>query len=125
MSQGPGPVVIGILRALGEMGPMSGSDLSRELGGNPGSIRSVLARLSKPQALLPKRIYVSGWTHDADGERRYLRPVYSLGDKKNKARPAPDRAKADAAYRGNNRGQVSSVWDLAKPRRTKALSLLT
>ena len=117
--------MIGILGALGEIGPMSGSDLGRELDCNPGSIRSVLARLSKPQAILPKRIHVSSWTHDADGERRYLRPVYSLGDKKNKARPAPDRAKADAAYRSNNGGQVSSVWDLAKPRRTKALSLLT
>jgi hypothetical protein len=36
----------------------------------------------------PKRVYICDWRDDAEGERRYLRAVYALGDLPDKAKPS-------------------------------------
>lgn len=127
MSQPPGPVVIAILQALQDLGPMSRADLQKELPEvSPASIGSALSRLGNKQAILPKRIFVKSWTFEADGQRDYWRPVYAPGNKTNEHKPKPDLAASAKLYRDRNRGQVSSVWDLGTPHRSnRALHRLT
>ena len=126
MSQPPGPVVIGITKLIRENGPMTRSDLSRELDLGKESVASVISRMGKVQKMVPRRLYICGWVYEGDGERRYPRAQYALGDKPDKPKPRPDLAATSRLYRERNYGQVSSVWDLGTPRRAmRALHRLT
>lgn len=119
MSQPPGPVVIGITRLIQQYGPLTRSDLSRELALGKESVASVISRMSKAQKTVPRRLYICGWVHEGDGERSYPRAQYNLGDKPDKPKPKPDTAATSKLYRERNYGQVSSVWDLGAPKRSR------
>lgn len=48
-----------------------------------------------------RRVHVSGWTDDAEGLRRYPRPIYSVGHGEN--RPKPRRKSRNAVAKDYQR----------------------
>lgn len=109
--------MLGILAHLAEHGPTTRADLCRALGRDRMAVASVVSRLNRDGATVPKRIYVCGYIHEGDGQRRYPRALYALGNRPDKPKPKPDTAAVSRRYRERNKGQVTSVFDLARPGR--------
>lgn len=88
-----------ILRALDEAGPMTRSEICEYLGFDKNDISRVVTRLNRRTPQAGKRIYVKGYTYDHEGEKRYPRAIYALGDRQNAPKPKP----ADKAAMGRER----------------------
>lgn len=71
----PGPLVLGVLALLAEHGPMTRSEVCAHLGREREEIASVMSRMSRKLATLPKRIHVAGYVEEADEGRRYPRAL--------------------------------------------------
>jgi len=69
----------------------------------------------KASPLKPKRVYIFGWTHDAEGARRYPRPIYAIGDKKDKPMPKASPAENQRRYKQKKSKMVNSVFQLGVP----------
>lgn len=83
-----------ILKTLEELGPMTATELAQCLPTiDPENLRRTCARMSqvslRGKYAGTQRLHVQGWTHDAEGQRSYPRPIYAAGDGVNKARPKP------------------------------------
>lgn len=105
-----------ILLLLAELGPMTRSEICRQLGHERQECSAIMTRLNTPtkRPPAPRRIHISGWVHDEEGQRRYPRAVYDLGDKPDAVRPAlPDSRKR---YREAFKLKVSSVFELGMTR---------
>lgn len=85
-----GVTTLRMLDALEQHGPMTRSELCAHLGLDRQTAASIVSRLTKPskRPLGPKRVYICDWRDDEEGQRKYLRAVYALGDKPDKPRPA-------------------------------------
>ena len=106
-----------VLRLLGELGPMTRAEICRELGPDAKNISSLVSILIRKQPLMPRRAHICAWVFDMDGERRYPRAVYALGDEPNAKRPKPQtRAQVVANYRMRltARYKSNSVFNLAR-----------
>ena len=104
-----------MLRALAEIGPMTTIELCQHIGTTKDKSGSIMGRLMKPSPLKPKRVYIFGWTHDAEGARRYPRPIYAIGDKKDKPMPAKSHNENQRRYRKKISQRVNSVFQLGIP----------
>lgn len=110
----PGHATLAVLRYLKENGPSTRAELCRALDGNDKRpISGVLTRLNNKRIWAPKRVYICDWIYDDEGYRNYPRAVYALGDKEDKKKPKISKTEHNRRYRENNKGQRSSVWDLA------------
>lgn len=93
MTRAPrGTIITAILEALRDFGPMTVVELCEHVPQvRAEDVRKTAARMAKPvkrgQGVGTRRIHVSAWTHDAEGLRKYPRPIYSMGDGDNKPRP--------------------------------------
>jgi len=101
-----------ILKALADEGPMTRAELCRATGLGHDYASAVLTRLSRAMTTIPKRVYITGYIHDAEGKRRYPRAVYDLGDKPDAKRPKPDKKAIRKRYDERKRNLVagSSVF---------------
>jgi hypothetical protein len=104
-----------MLRALAEIGPMTTIELCQHIGTTKDKSGSIMGRLMKPSVTKPKRVYIFGWTHDAEGARRYPRAIYAAGDKKDKPMPAISHAANQRRYREKKSQMVNSVFQLGVP----------
>lgn len=77
-------------------------------------VAAFLTKLSTPRATLPKRIYIKDYVYDADGERCYPRPVYAIGDLKDKKRPGNRSVQLKRGYRSLERARIASVFQLGQ-----------
>jgi hypothetical protein len=108
-----------VLRLLAELGPMTRAEICRQLGRNKEDIAAVVSRLNKPSAVKPKRIFVKGYVYDMEGERRYPRAVFELGDKPDKSRPKSNIKEIKARHWAKKKMQMkaNSVFHLGMSRR--------
>ena len=104
-----------MLTALAEVGPMTTVELCEYVGTTKDKSGSIMGRLMKPSPLKPKRVYIFGWTYDAEGARRYPRPIYAIGDKKDKPMPVISHAENQRRYRKSISKKVNSVFQLGVP----------
>ena len=108
-----------ILELLEDLGPMTAVELFRELNIGRRDASAVVTRLRRPTKTMPKRIYVTGWTEDAEGLRRYPRAILAIGDKPDKER---SRAPRSIVRRRSEEGKrmrntANSVFNLATSRK--------
>lgn len=110
--------------ALADQGPCTRNELQAATGIPKASIGSILTRMRRPGKTVGRRIYVSAWTREQDGQRAYPRAVYALGTEPDALQPTTIRGSAGrkltmkqnskANYDAANYKQaVSSVFDLA------------
>jgi len=113
-----GDVASEILRMLAENGPMSRSEICDHIGRDKAAIASIVSRLSSRTPRAGKRIHIAHYVYDMEGERRYPRAVYALGDKPDKPKPKPNPAANKARYWANraSRLRTNSVFHLGLSR---------
>jgi hypothetical protein len=105
-----------VLAALHECGPMTSAELVVHLGQTKHRIGAAVNRLRQEWPKTPKRIHITQYVYDQEGQRRYPRPVFSLGDFPDAKRPAPDIRANRQRYekRVKLRGTTNFVFNLAK-----------
>lgn len=100
-------------------GPMTQAELLETLGGTKGSVYKLTTNLTKPSKTLPKRLYVSGYVFDQEGQKRYPRPVFALGNKPDVPKPVQDIPATQKRYRDKRKSHtlLNSVFNLGlKPK---------
>lgn len=115
-----GSLVQQIEEALTDIGPMTSAEICQELGVTKSDISSIISRMSKPTARLPKRLYITAYIYEHEThDRRYPRAVYALGDQEDKPKPKTSRKEIVRRYNANKRKRLTgnSVFNLATPRR--------
>jgi hypothetical protein len=115
-----GPNVIKALAALKEFGRMSAQELADWADITRYDAHAVLLRMNKRTKAGEKRIHIADWTYGHDGARRYPRPVYALGDQRDKTKPKSDLAANRRRYEAKVHAmhRMSSVFNLAMTRET-------
>lgn len=107
----------GVLVTLEACGPLTSAEVAEFF---PASLhRDVAAALSSMRTAARKRVHISGWTHDVDGQTTHPRAIYALGDLPDAPRPPKQPHKEiRARYRAKlARGKARaprSVFELAR-----------
>lgn len=108
-----------ILQLLEDEGPMSRAEICARLGVEKFVSSAIVSRLNRAWPKTPKRVYVSHYVYDMEGERRYPRAVFALGDLPDAKKPKADhkavRRRSDQKMRALR--TQNFVFNLAKPRR--------
>jgi hypothetical protein len=111
-----GVTTLRILDALEHIGPMTRGEMCAHLRLTREKCAAIFTRLARPQLrpLGPKRVHISAWVYDGDdGERRYPRAVYAIGDGKDKPKPRSDTKANRKRYRVNKTGRsLSAVFEV-------------
>lgn len=106
-----------LLRALIDEGPMTMQDMVRLTGKPKSSIHPILCKMLRPtkRPVYPKRIYIYQWVYDQEGQKRYPRPMYAIGDRPDAPRPVADPKANDKRRRDKRRVMrtTNSVFNLA------------
>lgn len=114
-----GSTVNKVLELLTEVGPLTGADLCEMIGIKHDNLSGVLNRMNHPTKTVPKRIYIKSYVFEYDNSRRYPRPVFAIGDKKNVPKPKSDKKEIRRSY--DNRKKklytMNSVFNMGLPRR--------
>jgi hypothetical protein len=115
-----GQTVQAIMDLLAELGPMTRAEIGQHLkAADTRDISPVMARMILATPRRPKRLYILGYTDDAEGQRRYPRAIYAIGDKPDAVKPKPDPKANRRRYDAKKRaiGTANFVFNLALPRR--------
>jgi hypothetical protein len=108
-----------VLLSIREEGPMSRRELADWLNVTHDAL-SIISKMSKAQKRVPKRLYICKWVRELDygSYRRYLRPVYDIGDHVDAKKPKsePNRIAGLRAYRKKrDMGRMNSIFNLGLP----------
>lgn len=105
--RGWGVTTLRILDALEQYGPMTRAEMSKHLNLPRQDCSAIFSRLSRPSKRPegPKRIYITGWRYDEEGQRRYPRAVYAIGDLVDAAKPKSDIKANRRRYRQSVKGR--------------------
>lgn len=108
-----------ILQLLAEEGPMSRAEICARLGVEKFVSSAIVSRLNRAWPKTPKRVYVCAYVYDMEGERRYPRAVFALGDLPDAKRPKVDRLEVRRRAEQKKRALRTQnfVFNLALPRR--------
>lgn len=114
-----GTTVAKITAALEECGEMTPDEICRHIEVERDHVSTILTRMRKPGAVTPQRVYVIRYVYDAEGLRRYPRPVYALGCKENAKKPKANAKENKRRYRARVRKLMTtnSVFNLGLTRR--------
>jgi predicted ArsR family transcriptional regulator len=114
-----GSTVTKILAALKECGEMTPDEICQHIDIQRDHVSTILTRLRRPGKQVPQRVYVVRYVSDAEGMRRYPRPVYALGRGINAKRPKSDKKEIKRRYNAKVRKLMTtnSVFNLALTRR--------
>jgi predicted ArsR family transcriptional regulator len=115
-----GATVQRILHLLEELGPMTATDLSAEMGLSRMYVTPVLSRMRRKLKTTPKRVYVKEYVHKLESGRTYPRAVYALGNKRDAIRPkamTKEEIRKRSYRKERNLNTTNSVFNLALPRR--------
>ena len=114
-----------IIQILKENGPMTLAEITKELGYARDYVSAVVYRMSKKLAKTPKRLYIKGYTYDMEGQRRYPRAIFDLGDKEDARKPKSDIKENKRRYRAKQHkiNKMNFVFNLAKPRREYSIPM--
>jgi hypothetical protein len=113
-----GKHVIRALDALKEFGRMTAQEFADWADISRYDAHAVLIRMNKRTKAGEKRIHIVDWVYAHDGARRYPRPVFVLGDGRDKPKPKPDVKAIRARYEANKnkKFRMNSVFNMAMPR---------
>lgn len=108
-----------IMQILEDQGPSTREEICRALGEHRMIIGAIVGRMAKRTPQSGKRLYISGWTYDCEGQRRYPRAIYAIGDKPNATKPKSDVKENSRRYRESVRKKftANSVFNLGMTRR--------
>lgn len=108
--------IIAILRECGEASP---AEIATLLGLDRMNVSTIMTRMRRPGKKVPKRIYIVRYVHDNEGQRRYPRPVYALGEWGDAKRPKSDKKAIKKRYRESVRIKMTtnSVFNLGMTRK--------
>jgi hypothetical protein len=116
-----GSTVARITACLETYGPMTRSEICFHLDMDRMNCSAVITRMAKAGAKTPKRIHISGYTHDSEHGRCYPRAIYDLGDKPDAKKMNRQENRREARRRSDKRRAVHNtmnfVFNLGKPRR--------
>lgn len=114
-----GAVSAQIIQALETVGPMTRKELCDHLQIDRGIGAAIANRMARPSATLPKRVYIASYVYDQEGQRRYPRAVYAIGDKPDAKRPRPDTAANKRRYIAGKiaKYKMNSVFNMGLTRR--------
>jgi predicted ArsR family transcriptional regulator len=116
-----GSTVADILKVLETVGPMTRSEICHQLGLDRMNCSAVITRMAKAGPKTPRRLHISGYTHDSEHGRCYPRAIYDLGDKPDAKKPNRQENRREARKRSDKRRAVHNtmnfVFNLAVPRR--------
>ena len=107
------------METIEDYGPMTQGELLDLLGGNKGNVYKITMNLTKPTKRLPKRLFISSYVFDQEGEKRYPRPVFAIGNKPNVPKPVQDIPATQKRYRDKRKSHtlLNSVFNLGlKPK---------
>ena len=100
---------------------MTRDELCNSLDVNRMNISAVISRMIRPGIEAPRRLHISGYTHDSETGRRYPRAIYDLGDKPDAKKPNRQANLRDNRKRSDKRraahNTTNFVFNLARPRR--------
>lgn len=112
-----GDVVRQILVGLANEGPMTMQDMIELTGKDKETLSPTLRKMLRPtiKPAMPKRIYICQWVYDQEGQKRYPRPMYALGDLPDVPRPKANPKANEKRYRNKLRTikTTNSVFNLA------------
>ncbi|CAB4132302.1 hypothetical protein UFOVP259_18 [uncultured Caudovirales phage] len=114
-----GVLVENIERLLQQHGELTSAEICAELGINRMQGGAVLARMNKASPKLPKRIYKVKYIDEHEGQRRYPRSVYALGDLPDAKKPKANPRENSKRYRTRVNKKVASVFHLGLTRNQK------
>lgn len=114
-----GQTVADVIRLLTDFGPMTRVEICQHLGIDRRCASSIVSRMNRDSPRCPKRVYISGYTHDHEGERRYPRAIYALGNQPDVKRPKADPRAAKRRYNAKVKAlnTANFVFNLGLPRR--------
>jgi predicted ArsR family transcriptional regulator len=116
-----GSTVARITQLLEQYGPMTRDELCNHLDVNRMNVSAVVSRMVRPGTNTPRRLHISGYTHDSETGRCYPRAIYDLGDKPDAKKLNRQENRRQARKRSDQRRAVHNtmnfVFNLAKPRR--------
>lgn len=114
-----GALVDQITDALTINGPMTRKEICDFIGQHRSKVASVVTRMARATPQKPKRVYIKRYIEEQDGQRRYPRAVYALGNKPDARKPRRDIKANRARYLRNktNKLRNTSVFNLALSRR--------
>lgn len=118
VTKGWGSTVQLILNALDECGELTAREMCDHIEVDRDNLSTILCRMSKELPKVPKRIYVVRYVSDAEGLRKYPRPVYALGNLPDAKKPKSNLKEIRRAYRQRVRMKMTanSVFNLARTR---------
>jgi len=120
MRRKDGELVRSILSVLTDIGPTTGAEICQELNLTKSDLSAIISRMKKPQATLPKRLYIKDYVFEHETHnKRYPRAVYAIGDLEDKPKPKTSRREIVKRYNENKRKRMTgnSVFNLGLPRR--------
>ena len=119
-----GSTVARITQLLEQYGPMTRNEICNHLDVNRMNISAVISRMIRPGVDTPRRLHISGYTHDGEGARRYPRAIYAIGDLPDAKKLNRQENRRDARKRSDKRraahNTMNFVFNLARPRREYA-----
>lgn len=101
-----GQSVAAIVQSLITNGPQTSYELAQSTGIHAENLRSVIARMLRPSARTPKRIYVLRYIDYVEGTRTYTRAEYALGDGPNAKKQLKSGAEIKREYRGRHKRRL-------------------
>jgi len=112
-----GVVVAKIERLLEQQKELSAAEICSELNMTRNQIGAVISRMRKASPKMPQRIYRVRYVFDHEGQRRYPRAVYALGDLPDAKKPVSSYKEIRKRYEKNKKMKINSVFQLGFTRR--------
>lgn len=111
-----GTRVIQAIATIQECGEITGLELADQLGIGKRVAHGTLQRMATRTKAGVKRLHVVRYIFDADGCKRYPRPVYAIGDKPCASKPKADQNARKREYYNRVKGRtlMNSVFNLGK-----------
>lgn len=119
MKAGYGETSTKILKIISEYGPMTRQEVCVHLDTDRMYVSAIITRMTKDTPKAGKRLYVESYVYDSEGQKRYPRAVYAVGNKPDAKRPKPDHKETRRRYLANVRKRMTgnSVFNLGLTRR--------
>lgn len=105
-----------LLQALEECGPMTAAELVVHIGQTKHRVAAATSRLRKAWPITPKRIHITSYVFDHEGQRDYPRPVFALGNYPDATRPKTNRKEIKRRYEARRKARVTNnfVFNLGR-----------
>lgn len=102
-----------VIAALSELGPLTRTEICRELGLDRELVSSVISRVH-----LAGGLHIAGYVMDDEAARRYPRAQYAVGPGRDAKRPVSKKSRVSQASQKTRRTriQTSSVFNLGLTR---------